>query len=702
MTEIRGGDLRFTPTEAAVFIQQVMGLDISAKDVMMLEIRTEGWITGLQLAAISMQGREDRHDLVEAFAGSHRYVLDYLAEEVLDRQPEHIRDFLVNTAVLDRLTASLCDEVTGQSDSRDTLRRLEQANLFLVPLDDRREWYRYHHLFAGFLRTELAPQRKAFLHQKATRWFEAHGFLAEAVKHALAAGDLDEAERIIGPAAGQALQRGELATVLGWLDTLPEARIRTNGELVIYKGWALYLAGQVQAAVSCADLAEAILPQDASPIVQAGLIGLRCFLAAAQGDDVQILQLIGHAHALLEKSGDLLQEPGLAVLANALEWLASTKGTSQELYEAVHVWQQHGHHLAAATGMGEIAIRLNRQGRRRDAVLLCQDTIAQYADAQGKPLPLAGIACVALGMANYEANDLPDAQRYLNQGLVLCQQLSMSRHIVGGKQALARLQQAIGETEAAFTTIRDARRIASRMNDWRYIVQCTAVEADLEIKRGNPAAAERWATSADWSRPLPSSLQHEPAYYTYARLLVIQGQPEEAMPWLANLERWAQEEGFQRSLITIYILQAMAHEALERRSQALKTLVQALTLATPENYRRAFLDEGEPIITLLTQIIRSDSKSDLLCHAAKDFVIQLLDDAGAKSAPDVQPLADPLTRRELEVLQLVASGLSNREIAERLVITLGTVKSHVHQIYVKLNVGSRTQAVARAREFDLL
>jgi LuxR family maltose regulon positive regulatory protein len=693
MTEIRANDLRFTVEEAAAFLDQALGLTLDAELVAALEARTEGWIAGLQLAALSMQGKTTEHvtDFVAAFSGSHRHVIDYLAEEVLAQQPPEMRDFARQTSILDRLSAPLCDAVTGRDDSAAVLRQLEQANLFLVPLDEERAWYRYHRLFADFLRTDLEPEWATALHLKAARWFAAHDLLPEAARHALAyatgRGDTNEVTPIIVRAAHQAFYKGEIVTLLGWLDTLPDDVVRANSDLAAYKATGLYMSGHAEAGESYLESAEISLPADASPVHRGMLLGLRSYGRDAPG----VLQLAQEALELIGEADPASRSSVLFMLGDAQDATGDVAGAIRSFQEALQLGQQYGNQVIAAIALGHLGISLNEQGQRRQAVALCRRGVEQYVDARGRPLPIAGLIHVTLGALEYEANDLIQARRYLQQGLELGRQSAMTRLILYALEELARLEHALGEREAALTTIQEAGQLASRTGERELWANAIAAdEADLQLKQGNVLAAARWAGRAGLAAPLDPARKRE--YPVYVRLLLAQNRPGGACTLLADLERLAQEDGHCRQLITHYIQHALAQQMLGAQEGALACLEQALRLAAPEDYVRAFLDEG-PLVADLLPNVR---------HVAPAFVDALLQGLAGETKAAESPLIEPLSERELEVLRLLAQDLTSPQIARELVIAVSTVRSHLKSIYRKLDAHSRYEAVERAKALRLL
>jgi LuxR family maltose regulon positive regulatory protein len=696
--DIRQDDLQFTPEEATDFVRRTMALDLPPADIAVLQRRTEGWIAGLQLAALSVQHSADPRRFVAEFAGSQRYILDYLIEEVFQRQESGVQDFLVQTSILDRLTAPLCDAVTERDDSRQVLLALDQANLFIVRLDESRQWYRYHRLFRDLLRTQGEGLNRADLHLRAARWYEQNGFLEEAIGHALAAEDWDEAERLMEPAGAQAINNGQFATLNRWLDALPEERLRRSAELAALKGLVSFPAGQFDAAESWAGLAGDLLPPDAAPSSQAMVVCLQIYLADIKNDNPKVIELALRALALL-KEGDPhgLRGAALSNLASAQVVMGGIPAATQTLRELARFGQEEGHPISAVSALSSLAWLEHLQGRAREALALGHQALDSCVDARGNRLPLAGHAHVGLGLIYYDLNELDQARVHLAQGVELSRLLGLSSGAMEAEFKLAQIQQLMGETKTAMASVAGMRRTTAQLHLALLDSLVGAWEADFELRVGNVDAAVRWAESAGLLPTDSPDFSREAEYLTYARVLLAQKRPAEARTLLANLERYARSGGLVRSLITVCILQAEAQLALGEKGLALARLEEAVRLAAPEGYRRAFLDEGPVVLALLPGVR----------HSAPQFVDSLpaLAQAGRSRdhiAPGEQPLIEPLSERELEVLGLMAEGLSNQEIADKLFISVGTVKTHVHNICGKLGVGSRTQAAAQARELGLL
>jgi LuxR family maltose regulon positive regulatory protein len=713
VTEIRGRGLRFTAAEAAAFLNQTMNLSLSPAAVQALEARTEGWIAGLQLAALALQEKQtDAGTFIAAFTGDDRHVMDYLIAEVLQRQSEKMRDFLRQTAILDRLAASLCAAVTGQKDSQAMLDQLEGANL-LLPLDHRREWYRYHRLFAESLRATLDQEEQKRLHQKAMHWYETHGFMHQAIQHALAYASafrdpsapdgtsasgqaLEDAERLIQLAIEETMLGGGVFTVRAWLDALPDERVRANGKLAIYKGWVLTLTGESALAEDYIKAAETSLRQAEAPALELGkLLTLRSFITVLLYQDYEkAIELVTDALQTLPEDQSHWRVIALWAMAESLERTTNIAEAIAAFREARRTGLALDNQIFVATVEISLALALNNYGRRREAVALCEEAIKRYTDELGRPSPLAGLIFSRLGMLSYEADQLELAREHHEQALALNEQLGLEYDLTFSQGLAAPTLHVQGKTEAALAALQKARQIASQTGyvdaDW-----FLALEVNIRLQQGDLPFALRWAETTGLSLDdTPQYLRME-QHLIYGRLLLAQDRLADARRWLARLERFTRERGLYRWLITTHVLQALTAERSRERAAARELLSRALEIAAPQDYFRAFLDEDRQIFTLLRDVQ----------HVAPSFVRQLLDYAEvSEPRQDIptQPLVEPLSERELEVLRLIAAGLSNAEIAQELVITVGTVKRHINHIYGKLDVRSRTQAIAKARELRLL
>jgi LuxR family maltose regulon positive regulatory protein len=712
LTEIGERDLRFTADEAAEFLTQTMGLDLSAEAVQALEARTEGWISGLQLAALAM--KEDLGaSRVDAFVSTlpvdDRYVTDYLVAEVLSRQPDRVRTFLIQTSILDRLTGPLCDALclesaeasgTEQRDSAAILRQLERQNLFLIPLDHRREWYRYHRLFAEVLSAQLAPEERKVLRRRAAHWYESQGHTDQAIHHALASGsesgDWEDALRLIRLAVDETIHACGVLTVRRWLERLPDEKVRGDGELAVYRAWSLILTGDVALADGYIQAAEGRLGGVPNANrARAVLLVLRSFAA------VFVRKEYDAAVELANRALRTLTEDQAQWRVIALWALGESQERTRDITEAITTFQQAqriGRALGPQTFAAMIdlflATDLGLHGQRREAVDVCQEALTWYSDRLGRSSPIRGLLLTRLGTLYYESNELELARQCLEEGQALAEVLALEGSVPFSYGAAAPTLHAQGDTAAALAALQKAHLLAVQ-SGLVEAGQYLAVEANIRMAQGDVASAVRWAAAEGLS------LDDEPEYLrldsqvVYSRLLIVQGRLSDARRWLARLERFAQGRGLRRWLITIYLLQALAMERTGDRRAALERLSRALEIAAPEGYFRAFLDEGAIILELAKEV-------RAVAPRFVDGLLSFVPDSEGPRETAGQPLVEPLSERELEVLRLIAAGLSNREIATELVIAVGTVKRHINNIYGKLAARSRTQAVAIARDLGLL
>ena len=725
IAEISAADLSFAREEAAAFFKETMELNLSEEDVGALEERTEGWIAGLQLAALSMHERQDVPGFVSTFSGSHRDVLDFLSEEVLQRQSERIRSFLLETSILQRLSGEMCDAVTDRDDGQEMLERLERENLFVVALDDERRWYRYHHLFSDFLQGRLRgerPERVRELHLRAASWYEHNRWTSEAVEHALAAGDAELAARLVEHNAQELFQRGEGATVDRWLTALPAELVRSRPQLSLARAiWAL-ISGrvdEVEPLLTDAERALATFDQADVPLVGAPARGLanvpgtvamlRAELARQRGDIERAIQFAQLAGARADE--------GDGYLRFFTSWnLAVTKQMQGRLEEAEDAlaalaadpWASGLHRYFAVRIYYTLGQVQRAQGRLSAALSSCQQGFELAAEGGRSDLPAAGVAHVGIAEVLYERNELDAALDQAMQGVALCRQLGYAQWLGTGLSALTRIRQARGEKAAALEAIGEAERLVPNPETIVDIIFPMAVgRARLLLAQGRVEDAARWCAERGLGVEDEPSYLREREHLVLARVLLAQDKPDQALRLLGRLGEAAQAEQRSGSAIEILALRALALREKGDRERAVSALTRALTLAEPEGYVRIFVDEGPLMVPILSEVLQEHQRRHLeqpdrpSAHYLRKL-IAALEQASSGAASPTAGLPEPLSEREREVLSLVATGRSNREIAQELFVAQSTVKTHIKNIHRKLDTHNRTQALARARELNLI
>jgi LuxR family maltose regulon positive regulatory protein len=702
LAELRAADLRFTASEAAEFLNPVMGLNLSAADVAALEDRTEGWIAGLQLAAISMQGHRDAAGFIQSFTGSHRFVMDYLVDEVLHQQPTYIQAFLLRTSILDRLCGSLCDAVLPdlQESGQAVLEHIERANLFLIPLDDERRWYRYHHLFAELLRQRLehgaveTAGEVASLHGRASDWFEAHALEIEAFRHAAAANDVARAERLI-EGRGMPLQfRGAGAPVLTWLESLPRSVLDTSPSLLVTYAFTLLFGGQHTAVEQTLQAAEAALdgtePDDRTRDLAGRIASMRATLGIIHNDPDTILTQSNRALAHLHPDNLLMRAATTYTMGFAAQLQGDRPAATQAFTDVIATSPVLGdtiYTITATLGLAQIQeadTQLDRATRTYERVLHL---------AGDPPQPIASVAYLGLARMAYQRNDLERAHDHGQRFLHLIHQMESVATFPSYAVLLAQIRLAQGDVTGAAAILDEAEAFVHQHDFLFELPNVAAAQVLTFLRQGNQTAAAHLAQTRD----LPLS---------QARVHLAQGDPGAALAVLEPFHRQAEAKGWTDDLLKAMVLQALAHQAGGAMERAVQALGDTLALAEPGGFVRLFVDEGPPMAQLLAQAaaqgIRPPYTERLLAACAADAALRGGIPGPLPDGSASQILIEPLTPRELEVLQLIGEGRSNDEIGNRLYLALSTVKGHNRVIFGKLGVQRRTEAVARARELGLL
>jgi LuxR family maltose regulon positive regulatory protein len=720
LAEVRAEDLRFSAEEAQAFFKQVVPLPLSTEAVSHILARTEGWAAGLRVVALALQGYRDQEEIerfLATFSGSHRPVMDYLVADVLDAQPEPIQEFLLQTAFLNRLSASLCDRVTGRSDSAQVLAQLERANLFLLPLDAAGQWYRYHALFAEAMqhqaRLRLTQDRLCELSQRASEWYAEHGLFGDAVEASLFAEDYGRVAALLERIVAPRLMSNEFHTLRRWMAPLPEAVLRQHPDLCLAYAEAILFtsvrpgAGPVLPVEELLRMAEDQWQAGKNRPKLGQVLAFRAMAAWWYGD---LPQAIGAARRALQLlPGDQKQWRGISLIFVGLEETLDGRlnAARQTLLEARALSTSADNlygRLSSTHLLGDVYAQ---QGELRQAGQLYRQVLAETEAVDDSALDVReelydrGRALIGLGTLSLEWNDLEAAESYAREALDLGQQIAEEFVLVPGQVILARTLAARGQTAQAEELLQQLVAQASDRR-WPLLREVRAWQARLALAAGDLAGAQHWADSRNAaSQDGVPGVQREMEELVAAHLHLARG---EARPALGLLEPWlvqARAQGRVRSELEILVLQALAHQAGGDLARARESLKQALALAHSEEYRRLFLDEGQPMAALLRDIL-PELQADPLLGYTRALLLAFAQEAGSHTRVPPSGLVEPLSEQEVRVLRLLAAGLSNPEIADELVVSINTVKTHVRNLYGKLGVHNREEAHQAARELRLL
>jgi LuxR family maltose regulon positive regulatory protein len=718
--ELRIAELRFTAAEAAALLRQAatwLDSDLPDSAVQALASRTEGWAAGLQLAALSLRGQSDVAGFITAFTGSHRHVLDYLTEEVLERQSEDVRTFLIETSVLERLSGPLCDAVTGQAGSQAMLEQVERAGLFLLPLDEVRGWWRYHHLFADLLRARLKrePARTAHLHRNAAAWYDEHGLADDAIHHSLTAGDTARAARLIEENFDTVFNlRGEEATIARWLPALPDDVVRSRPRLLLAQAQMAAMRGDVQMMeplIAAAEQASATASDEPfEPTAGPSASLLVNVPAVIELQRSYIAQLRGDAETTAARTTEAMRQvrAGEAMLSSAIqgflamaEWLRGRLNAAEQGFAAnIASWRREGQVTTVAWGDYQLARIQRAQGHFDASVRTCEQNLEFTTRPGQRQLPAAGPAFVGLAEVAYQRNELDAAQAYVTDGIALSRQFVHTPPLAAGLVTMAWIRQAMGDPDAAIDAVDEADRLSPGPSG--LLNPVPAQRARLLVAQGDLDAAAGWTTEQCLAFDDEPDYPREPAHLVLARVLIAQGRPDRARTLLDRLATAAANQQRTGSLVEVHAVRAVALAAADEQIAALDELAIALRRACPQGHVRVFTDEGAPMAALLGRLIAAQRTGRVATEIAFGWLARVQRSFPSAAGTDGgTALVDPLTTRELEVLELMALGRSNPAIAAELVVSLDTVKKHVSHILTKLGASNRTEAVARGRQLGL-
>lgn len=701
MVEVRHNDLRFSREETLIFLEKTVGIVLPEYQLKILDERMEGWAAGLQLAALSIRGRENTTEFIASFNGGNRYILDYLAEEVLQRQPDDLQQFLLQTAILERMNGALCDAVTGRTDGQNMLERLEQANLFIIPLDTERAWYRYHRLFADFLKKRRQSSRPEFereelrLHQRASLWLETHGMESDAIEHALRAKDLERAVPLIEKAVRQTWLGGETGALLGWFDALPSEIIRTRPKLSLAYAWTLMSSGQLEDSAVRANDALVIAGED-DPETRSEAGAVLALSRMMTGDLTGVIESAVQARRDLPECAHFLRGIIAFDLGLAYDMLGNPAESVKYYQEAYTISRMSGNTLIGGLALVQLADLTALAGRLSEADGLYAKALQMMADSR-KWLPqIAGMAYIGLGRLRYERNDLQSAEMYFQK----CAGLGLADFQISGLIHQALTNAAMGDGKGALTFIRRVgEATANPILSMGTLRVAEALRIRVLLRLGNVAATVQWAE--EYRRRMGDGIGYlqQTEGVSYVDVLLAQDNLEEAEQLIQSLLEEAEASGLTGNRLELLAQLAVTQERRGERNRALETLKEALGIGEPEGFIRLFLDAGSSILSLLRELKCTGYMTDYINEILR------VEEAPSRPTPEATVkigssvgLMEPLSEREMEVLQLIAQGCSNQDIAQKLIVAVSTVKTHINNIYGKLGVRTRTQALARVGE----
>jgi LuxR family maltose regulon positive regulatory protein len=711
LTEMRVKDLRFSPADATTFLNDVMGLKLATQDITLLEQRTEGWIAGLQMAALSMQSQGDIVGFLAGFTGTHRFVLDYLLEEVLSQQKPEVLNFLLRTSLLEYLTAPLCDAITDSRDSQAMLLRLEKSNMFLVPMDDERRWYRYHHLFSDMLQLRLKqtnPEIIPVLHGKACMWYMENGYLSNALTHAIAANDLDRLVKLIEKYAFTIFDFNQASTFLSWLNTLPETVMESNPWLYIARAWLLAYLGQLEDIESLLVKAEKYADRDDRRLMGyiAAMWTLLGELYSSRVDG------ISHAHqalTLLPQQEYRARAFVVYHLSNHYTWYGDFLPALKALEDSITWSFAAGDSERAMIAQFQTASILFYMGRLRESFQLFKKTFqmvdSDLPDKKNRSLPV-GYAYIQLSSLYFEWNNIPEALRYVSDGIKICRLWGYSDYLHNGLIYYAEIRMALGDLEGALRAVREAKTLYSPVT---VTSRANSYEAVINQARGDMESASAWASRCNLSPEDTIDYSHRIVYLHYAIILQAQGKLQEAYGILDRLGNILEGTGAITMLLETISQRIIILSKLNEHEQALSLLQRLLELARPEGYIRVFTSKGSQMLRLLQSALNRGIEMEYIKALIPAF------DISDYSLEPGKPLTsktglylkssdsqEPLSERELQVLLLLDSSLSSTEIGRELYLSVNTIRTHIRNIYSKLAVHGRIEAIRKAKQSGLI
>lgn len=720
--ELRASDLRFTSAEAAQFLNDVMGLHLNEDAIEALEKRTEGWIAGLQMAALSMRDRRDIDTFIREFAGTNRFIMDFMLEEVLAREPQAVQDFLLQTAILTRLSGPLCDALTGSHNGSQMLEKLEKDNLFVVPLDEERQWYRYHHLFADLLQARLLQSGQAQvarLYKNAAAWCEKAGETSDAIDYAFAARDYEHAASLVARTWYTRSNNGEIETVQSWLEALPQEVISKNALLGTAYCWMLWFTGRVismepyllnaERALKETDLSQVPEEEKADyALLPAELAALRSFVVRYRSAPETAITLAEGALELIPAEVSPQMDAQLraiiyVALATAYDGAGDLEKAVSAYYESVRLSQ----HINNASGMAityRLAGALRLLGRLHEARTACHDAL-MYMQTQGMAhFPAAGILHMAMSEVLVEQNDLIAAQHHLSQAYELGKYSGRLDAVRNAAYTRSRLGLARHDMDGALTAVEEAEASLGAMPSPLAKSEILAIKARMLTHQGVLSKAAHCAEEATRLAGSDQGQTAEMAALAMARVICARSGEEETLSHLSQHINKAEQQGRQGATLELRIQRSLLLTQQDKTNEARADLQHALSIAEAGGYLRIFLDEGQPMQILIKQWLAQAAVGPLRDYAARlldQFDIEFGKDK-TETVPSADGLIEPLSPREMEVLELMASGMTNKQIAAQLIVSPGTVKAHTAAIYRKLNAANRTESVARARQLGLL